>query len=305
MTAWVVPEARSRIDVNLSDGSSILLRRLGNLRGPRLYLSHGNGFAVDGYVPFWGALAGGFDLVMFDFRNHGRNQRSDPARHCYAQMVDDLDRVIAAGQAEWGDVPATGVFHSMSARTAMKHGLERTWRWTALVLFDPPNVPPKGHALYPAMEEFETRLVTFARGRQERFASPDALTESYLRSRTSRMWVDGAQALMARSVLREEAAGDWRLVCAPALEAAIYGEATTLNLWPMASQYPGPVKLIGADPAQGAATGPANQALGRENGFDYTPIPGAGHLLQIEKPEACLAVLRAFLAAQGIRAEVE
>jgi pimeloyl-ACP methyl ester carboxylesterase len=300
MSEWVVPPARAEIAVALSDGSAIRLRRLGNPAGPRLYLSHGNGFAVDAYLPFWGDLGAGFDLVMFDFRNHGWNERSDPARHNYAQMVDDLDRVVSAGQAAFGDVPACGVFHSMSARTAMKHGLERPWRWAALALFDPPNVPPREHNLFPGMEAFETRLVAFARARQERFADPSELEAEYLKSRTSRMWVEGAQRLMARSVLRREAEGDWRLVCAPALEAAIYGEATTLNLWPRAAQYPGPVKLIGADPERGPATGPANQALGSENGFDYTAIAGAGHLLQIEQPEVCRTVLLDFLARQGI-----
>jgi hypothetical protein len=36
------------------------------------------------------------------------------------------------------------------------------------------------------------------------------------------------------------------LVCAPENEAAIYAEAMTLNLWPLASEFGGPVKLIGA-----------------------------------------------------------
>ena len=43
----------------------------------------------------------------------------------------------------------------MSGRTAMKHAVEIGWRWDALVLFDPPNVPPTGHPLYKAMEVFE------------------------------------------------------------------------------------------------------------------------------------------------------
>ena len=51
------------------------------------------------------------------------------------------------------------------------------------------------------------------------------------------------------------------------------------------------MKLIGCDPDfKGApATGPANQALGLEGGYDYSFVPGTGHLLQIEKPEECIA----------------
>jgi len=299
---FVVPEPHGVLDVTLEDGSAIRLRRHGRLAGPRLYFSHGNGFAADAYLPFWRDLADEFEILLFDFRNHGWNARSDPARHNYAQMARDLDSVFRAGQAAFGDKPASGVFHSMSARTAMKHAIEIGWRWQALALFDPPNVPPRGHELYPAMEEFERRLVAFAGKRRDVFGNPVELTEEYKASRTSRAWVPGAQALMARSVLRHEADGSYRLVCAPALEAAIYGEATTLNLWPRAAEFGGPVKLIGADPDMkgGPATGPANRALGSEGGFDYIAVRGAGHLLQIEQPVLCRDILREFLARSGV-----
>jgi pimeloyl-ACP methyl ester carboxylesterase len=296
-----VPAPNARLNITLSDGSTIRLRRHGNPNGPRLFFSHGNGFAADAYLPFWRPLLGGFDIMLFDFRNHGWNDRSDPAHHNYAQMVQDLDAVFAQTQSAFGDRPAVGVFHSMSARTAMKHATELAWRWRALVLFDPPNVPPRGHSLYPAMEIFEQRLVAWASRRRDLFADPSELAAEYHRSRTSSAWVPGAQELMARSVLRQESDG-WRLVCAPALEAAIYGEATTLNLWPLASQFGGPTKLIGADPDMqgGPATGPANRALGNENGFDYVAVPATGHLLQIEKPDACLNEMLKFLAQNNI-----
>lgn len=302
-----VPQPHAVIDIALDDGSLIKVRRHGNPAGPRLFISHGNGFAADAYLPFWGLLAAGFDIILFDFRNHGWNPRSAPEHHNYAQMVRDLDVVIDGVQAACGDKPAYGVFHSMSARTAMKHAIERGWRWQALALFDPPNVPPRGHALYPLMEEFEHRLVSWSSQRPSEFARPGDLAESYHRSRTSRLWVPGAQELMARSVLRQEADGMWRLVCAPALEAAIYGEATTLNLWPQASEFGGPVKLIGADPDSpgGVATGSANRALGLENGFDHVLVPGTGHLLQIEKPEACRDILLEFLSKNGVQAHTE
>jgi pimeloyl-ACP methyl ester carboxylesterase len=301
--ALQVPTPHAALDVALDDGSVIILRRHGNPAGPRLYFSHGNGFAADAYLPFWGELLAGFEIMLFDFRNHGWNQRSAPEHHCYGQMVRDLEAVFQQGQAAFGDKPAGGVFHSMSARTAMKHAIDVGWRWTALALFDPPNVPPRGHPLFPAMEGFEKRLVAWARSRTELYADPAELAAEYHRSRTSRAWVAGAQELMAHSVLRAEPDAGWRLVCAPALEAAIYGEATSLQLWPLGSQFGGPVKLICADPDMrgGPATGPANRALGSENGIDYSFVPGTGHLLQIEQPAICRAELLAFLAANGIR----
>ena len=108
---------------------------------------------------------------------------------------------------------------------------------------------------------------------------------------------------MARSVLRKSPDGNgYELTCAPENEAAIYAQALTLNLWPKASEFGGPVKLIGCDPNfKGApATGPANQALGIEGGYDYSFVEGTGHLLQIEKPDECIRLTLEFLGKHGL-----
>lgn len=297
-----LPLPHAIMDLPMEDGSRIRLRRHGNLAGPRILVSHGNGFAADAYVPFWGPLQRDFELVVFDFRNHGQNLPSDPARHTYAQMARDLERVIVGVERTWGKRVSIGAFHSMSARTAMKHAIEIGWRWDALALFDPPSFPPVGHATYEVMLKFETRLASYARGRRARFADPAELAAEYRASRATAKWVEGAHELMARAVLRREGDG-WVLSCAPELEARIYEEATTLHLWPRGDQFAGPVKLIIADPElkQGPPTGAANQALARENGIDFVAVQDAGHLLQIERPDICREALLAFIAGHGIK----
>jgi len=290
-------------DVALKDGARIRMRRHGNPHGVRLLLTHGNGFAADAYYPYWQHLLPRFDLLVFDFRNHGQNVPVEPSNHNYAQLSDDLERVVQDVKSRLGEKPTAGLFHSMSARTAMKHAIEIGWCWAALVLFDPPNVPPPGHPLYAAMEIFENRLTEWARNRRRRFASIEELAEEYRQSRATARWVSGAHELMARSVLRKSPEGDgYELVCDPENEATIYAQAMTLNLWPHASEFGGPVKLIGCDPnlKGSAATGPANQALGIEGGYDYSFVAGTGHLLQIEKPEECVRLTLEFLAGCGL-----
>jgi len=83
---------------------------------------------------------------------------------------------------------------------------------------------------------------------------------------------------MARAVLRREGSGSgWELSCPRELEASIYLQAMTLNLWP---RY---------------------EALAQELGYAYEAIPGTGHLLQIQKPEECRRAMLTFLDEQGIR----
>lgn len=298
-----IPAPSLTFDVVLDDGSKIVLRRHGFADGPRLLVSHGNGFAADAYFPFWRHLLPRFDVLAFDFRNHGRNEPVVPPHHTYAQLSLDLERVITAVRSRLGDKPTVGLFHSMSGRTAMKHAIEIGWRWDALILFDPPNVPPPDHPNYAAMAAFEQLLTAWARRRRRRFATIEELTQEYRQSRATARWVEGAHQLMAQSVLRRSPDGDgYQLVCDPENEAAIYAEAMTLNLWPPARAFGGPVKLIGCDPnlTKGGATGPANQALAAEGGYDYSFVAGAGHLLQIEKPDECVRLTLAFLAKCGL-----
>jgi len=298
-----IPSPSQTFEVPLSDGARILMRRHGNPDGVRLLVTHGNGFAADAYYPYWRQLLPNFDVLVFDFRNHGRNAPVTPSNHHYTQLAEDLERVVQAVKARLGARKTAGIFHSMSARSAMKHAIEIGWRWDALVLFDPPDVPPKGHLLYEAMEVFENRLTEWAKGRRRRFNSVEELVEEYRASRATARWVPGMHELMAQSVLRKSPDGnDYELVCAPENEATIYAQALTLDLWPKASEFGGPVKLIGCDPDfKGApATGPANQALGIEGGYDYSFVAGTGHLLQIEKPDECVRLTLEFLGKHGL-----
>jgi pimeloyl-ACP methyl ester carboxylesterase len=301
--SFLLPALSAMFDVALGDGAAIKVRRYGNPAGTRILMSHGNGFAVDAYFPYWRHFIDAFDLVIFDFRNHGQNLPVEPPNHSYAQLVRDLDRVIQEVRARWGQKKTAGIFHSMSARTAMKHAIEVGWRWDALLLFDPPDVPLPGHPNYEAMAVFEAKLTEFAGKRRRAFASVDELTQEYLQSRATRNWVPGGHELMARSVLRKDpAGGGFLLVCAPENEAGIYQEAMSLMLWPKASEFGGPVKLVGADPtAKGApATAAANQALGAEGGYDYEFVAGTGHLLQVERPDECVRLTMEFLKAHGL-----
>jgi pimeloyl-ACP methyl ester carboxylesterase len=298
-----LPVPSMTFDVTLDDGAIIHMRRHGNSEGVRLLVTHGNGFAADAYFPYWQHFLGKFDVLVFDFRNHGQNVPVVPAHHTYEQLTHDLERIVQEVKLHLGERRTAGLFHSMSARTAMKHAIEVGWRWDALMLFDPPNVPPPDHPAYAAMAAFEKRLTDWARQRRRRFAMIDELAEEYRQSRATARWVEGEHELMARAVLRQSPDGDgYELVCDPENEATIYAQALSLNLWPRASEFGGPVKLIGCDPAmKGApATGAANQALGTEGSYDYSFVEGTGHLLQVEKPDACVGLTLEFLARCGL-----
>lgn len=302
MTAIPAPE--ESFGVRTGDGTAIEVRRYGIGRGPCLVLSHGNGFAIDGYRVFWEPLAARYELALFDLRNHGRNAPSAPDRHTYLQFAADVGAVREAVRARLAPGQAiVGGFHSASGRAAMKEAVQLGGRWDALLLFDPPNMPPRGHALYEAMRTFELKLVEFACNRPDRFEDADGMVAGFRDSRACQRWLPQAIEDMGRAVVRAVPGGGWTLACRRELEAMIYLAALSMDLWPAASGYGCPVKLIGADPELKGMPpiGLANQALAREHGYAYEAIPGAGHLLQVEQPEACRQAVISFLDGAGIR----
>jgi len=100
------PGTLAEIAVESADGAALIVRRHGNPDAEtRLFLSHGNGFAIDGYIHFWSRLLAEFDIVAFDMRSHGRNPVAEPGNHDYAHMVRDVDAVGRAVRAEFGLIP--------------------------------------------------------------------------------------------------------------------------------------------------------------------------------------------------------
>jgi pimeloyl-ACP methyl ester carboxylesterase len=284
----------------MQDGARILVRRCGAAGRLRLVLSHGNGLAIDGYRPFWEPLLDRYEVVLVDFRNHGRNPPHGALGHDWANFAQDLDRLCDAIDAGFGRKPSVGVFHSMSAIASLIHAQTIRWRWDALVLFEPPLYPPDGHSLQPAGRAHELRMAEWAAGRPARFTTPQELAQRFARSKSLRRWVPTAYRAMAEAILRAEPqSGDWVLACPPELESLIYATNMDAAVWKRLPEIAGPIMFICSDPeAEGAdVNGRINLAAAKEFGLPCVSIPGTTHLLQIEKPRECIEAMERFLAS--------
>lgn len=298
---WVVPDPLSTIEVELDADASTVVRRFGNPSGQRLLLSHGNGLAIDMYYPFWSLLEDAFDVMVFDMRNHGWNQVSSPDGHNVYSFVTDMDRVLRALRDRFGDKPVVGVFHSLSALTALLLSTDlvaptyeaKGSGFAGLVLFDPPLVKPgKNQLEFDAASETTARR---ARNRTESFESIDQYVEllkfipGYLRV------VEGAHELVAETTLRQsEDQKGYQLRCPREYEARvidyIHAYAGQVNFDAM----PCPTKVIGSDPVLPYSYLPTvdlSDMLSIE--FDF--IPDSTHLLQIEYPDKCAQYVREFV----------
>jgi pimeloyl-ACP methyl ester carboxylesterase len=294
----MVPTPYEAFDLTMADGTPIRVRRHGNSKGARLVLCHGNGFAIDAYVPFWSLLTDRFDVVLYDQRNHGQNPRHRLEAHDMPNFVSDMEEVFHAIRNRLGVAPTVGVFHSISAVTSVWHALEYGERWDALVLFDPALIPGPGLPEHHVARTFELALAKWSRSRPNLFSDPTELAALFSKSYSLRRWVPGAHELMARSILRQDReTGRWTLCCPPECESRIYMTNSTLHLTHRFNELSLPVKLICADPDQADAQAPGKvgRSLHALYGCPYAAIPDTSHMLLIEKPAECARSLLTFL----------
>lgn len=285
----------------MSDGARIVLRRHGNPDGPRLAVSHGNGLAIDAYLPFWSLLIERYDLILFDVRNHGLNPLHDPSGHNWDRIGQDMDELQVAIGAEFGEKPITGVFHSLSSVAAVRQALKVGGSWVRLVLFDPPFYPYDGHALRSVHEEHLSRMERLARRRPETYSNTSEFSDVLkVRPQFSR-WVEGAHDLFAEATLRKTAGG-WELACPRDYEAHIFLTNRDATVWPRLVNGVGiDLAIIGADPGlpDSDSSSMVCRALAQDVGLPYEFVPDTTHMLQLEAPHACAEALERMIGADS------
>lgn len=296
----VPPPPAETFDATMTDGATIVLRRHGNPEGPRVALSHGNGMAIEAYYPFWQHMLDGYDVILFDSRNHGRNPADGVDNHTQAQFGQDFETVRTAIDEAFGPRPCAAVFHSLASIASLNQTRHFGERWSPLILIDPPIFPPSGHPLVPLQTTHMKEMDAIAARRPDRFDDPEDLA-AVLRSRQAfRRWPEGLHELYALETLRQTADG-WTLACPRALEAKIFATNIDPTIWPDVAGLPGDIAIIGADTGLPETGPPALlcQAIAKEHDLPYIMIEDTTHFLQFERGEAAWAAAEKYLKSFG------
>ena len=287
----------------MEDGARIIIRRHGNPKGPRIVLSHGNGFSADLYYPFWSLLTDRFDVVIYDIRSHGWNPLSDLQAQNFWTFVNDNVTIFQAIDRHFGLKPKIGVYHSMSALIAILHGQKdgkfaarqnnQDYAFTSLVLFDPPLKLPRGTFL--DMEAMEYKMSSHTLKRQGRFKTREEFAQKLHDKSAFAHLAPGVIDLFAQTVLRGSSDGSEYELCCPVEHEAKAWEY--FSCWVEYSELENiacPVKVIGGDPT-GQYTFIPGRELNTIVNVDYDFVPETTHLLILEKPEECAALALSFL----------
>lgn len=298
---FCIPQPIAVLDLIMSDGATVHVRQHGNAGGPRLVLSHGNGFAIDAYFPFWGHFLHDCEVVVFDQRNHGRNPRHHARGHTQRQMAEDMENILQAVGDQLGERRTAGAFHSLSTTVSLLHAMNYRFPWDALILFDPPLAPPPGHPQHSSARNFELSLHDWARQRRRAFQSADELATYFKSSRRLQRWVPGAPELMARAITRPADNGGVELVCPPEWEADIYVQNSNSPTWSVLPELADKLFVVSSDYDAPDADPPGlvSKALRSDFGIEVVPVRDTGHLLQIEQPREVQRIVREHLRSRG------
>ncbi len=293
---WKIPEPVQVCEVGIDSRAPIVIRRHGNTEaGTRLVLSHGNGMAMDLYLPFWSLLAEDFDLFLYDQRNHGWNPVGPRREHNIPTLIRDHDLVLETIDRRFGCKPTVGVYHSVTTLVSL---LGDTRKYAALVLFDPPLL--KAAVGKTEWYEATEKAVATIRRRGHRFQSEEEFAGLLGFLPGFARIPHEVRKLMARTTLRRSADGQaFELRCPRDYEALIMEASRKFSPLLDLSVLSCPTKVIGADPSAPYSYLPTFD-LSHIEELDYDFVPDSTHLLQLEQPAECAALLREFLDGKGL-----
>jgi pimeloyl-ACP methyl ester carboxylesterase len=295
--APALPAARHTFDVRLDDGATASVRVYGN--GPRVICSHGNGLAADAFQSFWRLFMPDYETVVFDFRHHGRSSPFEkPVPHVWPQLIRDYDLIMKGITREIGAAPSLGAFHSMSALATLLHASEYESPWIGIVGFEPPATPPSQYPEFQLFRADNGRLAERTLKRRFEFDHVQELFESYRRSSAFAGVDDAGLQALAASTLRWNAERKlYELACAREFEASIFAMQDLECAWERMCKLKIPVQLVAGEPTNGSSPFVAvERVFARDGGFAFTTVKDASHFMQMEKPEQCAAIVRAFHA---------
>jgi len=245
--------------------------------GPPLAILHGLFGSARNWAAIAQQLAARYRVIALDLRNHGASPWADGMD--YAEMAEDVRTTLhAAGHRRFALIG-----HSMGGKVAMMAALRHAGEVARLVVADvaPVSYPPRHLAYVRAMRALDLAGI----GRRSEAASrlaaaiPDPAERGFLVQNL--VIGDGPP----RWPVNLEAI-EWempRLVGFPAV--------------PPGSAYPGPALFVA-----GAASDylrPEHESAVRRlfPAAEIARIEGAGHWLHADRPQAFLAILEPFLAA--------
>ena len=258
------------------------------LAGQAAVLLHATGFLARLWEPIAEGLSGRFHVYAYDARGHGDSDK--PASgytwdHFAADFRGFLDalqlrRVLAVG-------------HSMGGATAAYLAATEPEYVSAAVLIEPIIFPPVVDD--SSSDRRQREFVSGATRRRMVWPSRQELLRSYRRRLTFASWRDDVLRLYAEHGAFRRDDGQFELKCPGEIEAQAFQNSLSLDTWGVLPDIRCPTLVLHGQHTEHHLVLAARGVAERIPGAHLAAIAGAGHLVPMERPQAVVAEIMAFL----------
>ena len=276
---------------------------------PALLWGHANGFNAGCYVPFLSQLAEHFHVFAFDARGHGASDAplEDLDRHYVMDhFATDLNAVADVVRTRLGDVrPLHFASHSLGGVAALLlDGRFGVRPFASMTMFEPPVYPPASHRFISRARKAAPLFVAWAARRQNRFADRAALKAEAEKIVTYANFTPRMMDAYIAAAAYDTGEGDIELYCHGLAESTVYRNNPPSGVFLSGAKARTRTLIFSSDPDlvdAGHVWAPpvlADLAQRMPNG-EYRPMPGCGHLMVQENPDACVAAILEHALGQG------
>jgi pimeloyl-ACP methyl ester carboxylesterase len=268
--------------------------------GPPLHFAHANGYPPRAYAPFIETLTPHYRVFAMLTRPLWPDCPPDGLRD-WSPLADDFARFLA----ERGERDVIGVGHSLGGVVTLIAALRRPERFRALVLIDPVLLPYSLLFLWTLFYKLGLAdrlhpLAPAALKRRRVFESAEAMYAHYRSKPVFRRMDDRSLRAYVEALARPRPDGQVELAYSPEWEARIYvtGPLYEWKLWREIEKLRAPLLVIRGAETDTLMPGAVKMLRRRLPNAEYRDVPGAGHLVPMEKPEEVGRIIREFLKLQ-------
>lgn len=272
MTIWQTPETFD------FQGHEIRWGRLG--AGPPVVLLHGTPFWSCEWARLAPLLAGDRTVFYFDMLGYGDSARPDADVSLGIQ-----NRLFAALTRHWDLTAPDVVAHDFGGATALRAHLIDGVDYNSLTLIDPVAVRPWGSPLVQHVKHHEVAFAGMPGYMHE------AILPAYLQSAMKRKATRETLAPYAEQWQGEEKQASFYR------QIAQMDQRYTDEVQDRYGEIRCPVQILWGEEDAWIPIERGRQLHAMIPGSDFIPVPGAGHLMQEDAPEAIAFHVQAFLNA--------
>jgi lipase len=264
--------------------------------GPTLIMMHATGFLPWLWHPIARDLNQHYRIICPYFCDH---READPEQGGFnwVRLAEDLVMLCRTLDIKAPFMVGHSMGGAVMAIAAGRFGLEAT----KMILIEPILLPREFYAIQLSVEEHPLAGKSIKRRNYWENAS-DA--RQYLGSKAFfQTWDDEMRDLYLEYGIIPSDNGGLELACHPRKEAALFMGSMAYDPWPIMSAVTCPALVLEGELTENKGVIDFKKIADSMPRGEYRMVPGAGHLIPMEKPKEIADIIRSFLSGLSLKTQ--